>query len=221
MAYKYLPINVSIKKRKILVVGGGNVALRKVETLLGYGADITVIAPESIDKIDYFGSKGKITLHKRQYQSPEASEYGLVISAGDDEIVNREVYDDCNDANILVNIVDNPALCTFTFPATVRRDCLSLAVSTDGKAPFLSSHLRMILDEFFPARHWEKIAGLAAEYRKIVQNRIPADDYEARMKAYERFVAADWKELSKEKDHQELLEVLGRMAESPSANDPD
>lgn len=219
MAYKYLPINVSIRNRRILVVGGGNVALRKIETLLGYGVDITVISPETIDKIDYYGSKGKITLHKRQYQSPEASEYGLVVSASDDEVVNREVYDDCNEADILVNIVDNPALCSFTFPAAIRRDCLSLAVSTDGKAPFLSSHLRLILDEFFPAKYWEKIARLAAEFRKMVQNRIPGDQYEARMAAYERFVAADWKELSKEKDHQQLLEILERMIESPSASD--
>ncbi len=217
MAYKYLPINISIKKRKILVVGGGNVALRKVETLLRYGVDITVIAPEPNDKIDYYGSKGKIKLHRRRYESPEASEYGLVISASDDETVNREVYDDCNDADILVNVVDNPPLCTFTFPATIRRDCLSLAISTDGKAPFLSSHLRLILEEFFPAKHWEKIARLAVEYRRMVQHRIPADDYEARMKAYERFVAADWKVISKEKDHRELLEYLERMVESPSA----
>lgn len=221
MAYKYLPINISIKKRKILVVGGGNVALRKVETLLGYGVDITVIAPEPNEKIDYFGSKGKIILHKRRYESPEASEYGLVISASDDEAVNREVYDDCNKANILVNVVDNPPLCTFTFPATIRRDCLSLAISTDGKAPFLSSHLRLILDEFFPAGHWEKIARLAAEYRKMVQDRIPGDRYEDRMKAYERFVSAEWKELSKEKDQQQLIEVFEDMIESVSSGNSD
>ena len=218
MAYKYLPINLSIRNRRVLVVGGGNVALRKVDTLLDYDVDITVIAPQPHNKIDYYASRNKITLHRRPYQSPEAAQYGLAISASDDPAVNHEVYDDCNDAGILVNIVDNPPLCTFTFPATVRRDCLSLAISTDGKAPFLAAHLRLILEEFFP-QHWAKIARLAAEYRKIVQTHW-GDDHDRRMAALERFLSADWKEIVKEKDERELMDLLERLADPPSATDP-
>ncbi len=217
MSYKYLPVNLSIRNRRVLVVGGGTVALRKVDTLLDYDAEITVVAPEPNDKIDYYASKNKIILHKRAYQSPEAGEYGLVISASDDPVVNREVYDDCNNAGVLVNIVDNPPLCSFTFPATVRRDCLSLAISTDGKAPFLAAHLRLILEEFFP-KHWTKIARLAAEYRKLVQTRW-GDDPDRRMAALERFLSADWKELIQEKDERELMDVLERLADPPSAAD--
>ncbi len=217
MAYKYLPINLSIRNRRVLVVGGGTVALRKVDTLLDYDAEITVVAPEPNDKIDYYASKNKIMLHRRPYQSPEAGDYGLVISASDDPAVNREVYDDCDNAGVLVNIVDNPPLCTFTFPATVRRDCLSLAISTDGKAPFLAAHLRLILEEFFP-QHWTKIARLASEYRRMVQTRW-GDDHDRRMAALERFLSADWKELVKEKDERELMDVLERLVAPPSAAD--
>jgi siroheme synthase-like protein len=217
MSYKYLPINLSIRNRRVLVVGGGTVALRKVDTLLDYDAEITVIAPEPNDKIDYYASKNKITLHKRAYQSPEAADFDLVISASDDPVVNREVYDDSHGAGVLVNIVDNPPLCTFTFPATIRRDCLSLAISTDGKAPFLAAHLRLILEEFFP-QHWTKIARLAAEYRKLVQTRW-GDDPDRRMAALERFLSADWKELIQEKDERELMDVLERLADPPSAAD--
>jgi len=217
MAYKYLPINLSIRNRRVLVVGGGNVALRKVDTLLDYDADITVVAPEPISKIDYYASKDRLALHRRPYQSPEAGDYDLVISASDDPAVNHEVYDDCNSAGVLVNIVDNPPLCTFTFPATVRRDCLSLAISTDGKAPFLAAHLRLILEEFFP-QHWNKIARLAAEYRKMVQTRW-GDDHDRRMAALERFLSADWKELVNEKDERELMDVLERLSDPQSAAD--
>lgn len=217
MAHKYFPINLSIRNRRALVVGGGTVALRKVDTLLDYDADVTVIAPEPNDKIEYYASKNKITLHQRAYQSPEAAGYGLVISASDDSAVNHEVYDDCDSAGVLVNIVDNPPLCSFTFPATVRRDCLSLAISTDGKAPFLAAHLRLILEEFFP-QHWSKIARLAAEYRKLVQTRW-GDDPDRRMAALERFLSADWKELVKEKDERELMDVLERLADPPAPAD--
>jgi siroheme synthase-like protein len=217
MSGKYLPINLSFKDRKVLMVGGGNVALRKLETLMDYQADVTVIAPEAVDKIDYFGSSGKIKVEKRSYNSPEASTYGMVISASDNEEVNRQVYVDCTKAGVLVNVVDNPGLCTFTFPATMRRDCLSLAISTDGKAPFLSAHLRQILEDLFP-KHWEKIARLAAEYRRMAQERWP-DDLEARTTALDNFLAADWKTIVKEKKgnvlHNVLISLLEPQEEAP------
>lgn len=221
MAGKYLPINLSFTDRKVLMVGGGNVALRKLETLMDYQADVTVIAPEPIDKIEYFGSSGKIKLEKRPYQSPEASAYGLVISASDNEEVNRQVYYDCTGAGVLVNVVDNPALCTFTFPATMRRDCLSLAISTDGKAPFLSAHLRQILEGLFP-KHWEKIAHLAAEYRRMAQERWP-DDFTSRSAALDNFLAADWQTIIKEKNenavHNILFSLLEPQDEPPEDGD--
>jgi siroheme synthase-like protein len=213
MSAKYLPINLSLKDNKILVIGGGNVALRKIDTLLDYGADITVIALQPVDKVDYFGSKNKIKLEKRAYQAGEAKNYGLVISASDNELLNRQVYEECVKTGIPVNVVDNPALCTFTFPATLRRDCLSLAISTDGKAPFLSAHLRQILESIFP-KHWEKIAMLAAEYRRLAQERWK-DNPEARTVALDNFLAADWKTLIKEKDDEALHQEMERLLEAP------
>ena len=213
MSSKYLPINLSVKDRKVLIIGAGNVALRKIETLLDYDADITVIALQPVERIDYYGSKDIIRLEKRAYQSPEVTGYGLVISASDNELVNRQVYDDCIKENVLVNVVDNPKLCTFTFPATLRRESLSLAISTDGKAPFLSAYLRQILDSIFP-KHWEKIAQLAADYRKMVQQRWK-DDLKQRTAALDRFLAADWKEMIKQKDDDLLQREMERLLEEP------
>ncbi len=98
MAHKYMPVNVSIAANKCLVVGGGNIALRKIEHLIDFGADITVIAPEPQEKIGYYESQGKLKLEKRTYTSPEAGAYGLVISATDDEEVNKTVFADCEKA---------------------------------------------------------------------------------------------------------------------------
>jgi len=215
MANRYLPINVAVKYFPVLIVGGGKVALRKIENLIDFNVDITVIAPEISDKIEYHATKGRIKLEKRPYQSPEASKYGLVISAANDEDVNRQVYNDCHDNNILVNVVDNPALCTFIFPAMMKRDNLSVAISTDGKAPFLAAHLRLIMENLFP-NHWSKIARLAADYRNKVHQRWGGEEFiQQRFAALDRFLQADWKQLIKIKSDDELQNELDQLLEEP------
>ena len=209
MANTYLPINISLADRKCLVVGGGNVALRKVETLLDYQCSITVVAPSLQDKIEYHAERGAVTVIKREYTIGEAARYGLVISASDSEDVNKQVYDDCRAAGVPVNVVDNPPLCDFIFPAVVRRDCLTVAVGTDGKAPFLAGHLRHILENLFP-EHWDKLMKLAAKYRERVQEYHHGNP-EQKMAAYERFVEADWKAIIKEKNDDAIEGELQRL----------
>jgi len=211
MANKYLPINISLENRRCLVVGGGDVALRKVETLLEYKSDITVIAPEPNDKIGYFAKKGELKLEKREYRSPEASEYGIVISASNKKDVNAQVSEDCRNSGVPVNVVDNPPLCDFIFPAVLKRDILSVAVSTDGQAPFLAGQLRLILEDIFPKR-WKKIAGYAAKYRKKVMARWRGQS-EKKAQCYNRFVQVDWQKILKEKSDDEIEALLDDLVE--------
>ncbi len=198
MANDYMPVALSMAGRTCLVVGGGKIALRKVEILLKYDCDITVIAPEVDDKIQYFGDSNKVTLKKREYKSPEASMFSLVISASNDDEVNKLVAKDCGEADIPVNVVDNPPLCTFIFPATLYRDSLTISVLSDGKAPFFSSGVRKILEELFP-EHWKKLANMAAEFRKKAVEKYPHDQ-KKREDCFDRFLAADWKEIIKKKE---------------------
>ena len=198
MSYKYMPVSVALTDRPVLVVGGGKVALRKIEIIMEYGARVTVVAPEADDKVKYFGESGKITLHLRDYQSPEAGDYYMVIGASDDMEVNRRVSDDARAAGKLVNAVDAPALCDVIFPAVVRRDTLTAAISTDGKAPFMAGHIRKILEDIFPP-HWKKLMQQAAKFRTKVQERWP-DDQHMKTVCYTQFLEADWKSLLKEKD---------------------
>jgi len=205
MPSTYMPISISLKQRKCLVVGGGNVALRKIENLLEYEPEITVIAPEVNDKIEYFAGRGLLKIEKRTYQTPEAENFGLVISACDDNEVNRQVFEDCQAKNIPVNVVDNPPLCDFIFPGVVRRNALTISVSTDGKAPFLSGHLRLILENMFHEDRWTKIIKLAASFRKKVMARWP-DDHEKRAAAISKFLDTDWQSILKEKKSLDDLE---------------
>jgi len=213
MRHKFMPISVSLSDRPCLVVGGGLVALRKVESLLDYDTAITVVASEAHEKLEYHAERGRITLEKRVYDSPEAARYGLVISATDDAELNARVHEDARGAGALVNVVDDPSHCDFIFPAVLRRDCLTAAISTDGKAPFVSGHLRLVLENIFP-QHWGRLMRLAASFRVRVRSQW-ADDPAKRDACYSEFLDADWKSMLKELSDDQIEEELTRMLKVP------
>jgi len=211
MTNKFLPITLSLKNRPCLVVGGGGVALRKINILLEYECNITVIAPKAVERIEYFAGKGLIKYMKREYKSPEASTYGIVISASNDKALNRQVSEDCKNAGVPVNVVDSPVLCDFIFPAVVKRDCLTVAVSTDNKAPFLAGHLRLILEGVFPER-WKKIARLSVDFRKKVMRRWKNEPGK-RAESFNRFLNADWKSILEKMDDEQIEEEFNNLLE--------
>jgi uroporphyrin-III C-methyltransferase/precorrin-2 dehydrogenase/sirohydrochlorin ferrochelatase len=213
MRHKFMPISISLKDRPCLVVGGGPVALRKVESLLDYDTAVTVVAPEVHEKLEYHAKRGRITLERREYRSPEAGRYGLVISATDDTVLNRRVHEDARGSGALVNVVDDPPHCDFIFPAVLRRDCLTAAISTDGKAPFISGHLRLVLENVFP-EHWGRLMRLAASFRSRVRERW-AEHPEKRNACYAEFLEADWKSMLKELSDDQIEEELDRMLKLP------
>jgi len=212
MPYTYMPVSLMMKGRKCLVVGGGKVALRKVETLLEYDTSITVVAPEFESKLEYHANRGRIALEKREYQSPEASNFGLVISCTDDADLNRQVSEDCRSAGVPVNVADAPGLCDFIFPSVMRRDCMTAAIATDGRAPFISGHLNLVLDTVFP-KHWERLMKHAAVFRRRVQERW-VDDTEQKNACYGRFLDADWKSILESRTEEEVTRELDSMLES-------
>jgi siroheme synthase-like protein len=213
MKPQYMPISVSMKGRKCLVVGGGAVALRKVENLLDYEAEVTVVAPSVHAALREHAEQGRITLQEREYAAREAADYGMVIAATDDGALNQRVYDDATSRGVLVNVVDDTPRCDFIVPAVLRRDCLAVAITTDGKAPFLAGHLHLILDDVFP-RHWERLVQYAAEFRRAVRTRWPEDLAKRRL-CYNGFLEADWKKMIAEMDEGEIREELSRMVEQP------
>jgi len=208
---KFLPISISLKDRPCMVVGGGLAAVRRVESLMEYGAAITVIASNVDEKLEYHAKRGKLTLKKREYQSPEASDYGLVVSTSDDAALNKQVQSDAMEAGVLVNVVGDLERCDFIFPEVLRRDCLTAAISTDGQAPFVSGHLRLVLDNIFP-KHWERLMSLAASFRGSVQGRW-ADDPARANACYSEFLEADWKTMLEESTNEQIEKELTRMLE--------
>lgn len=141
---KYFPINLDINGRKVVVVGGGEVASRKVTGLVRCGALVTVVSPKFCRSL---GRMKGITRIKRAYRKSDLKDALIAISATDSDKVNRRVHQHAVEAGIPVNVVDQPALCTFTVPAVISKRDLLVTISTGGGSPALSRRIRKKIEE--------------------------------------------------------------------------
>jgi uroporphyrin-III C-methyltransferase/precorrin-2 dehydrogenase/sirohydrochlorin ferrochelatase len=162
------PIMLTIKDRPCLVVGGGGVALRKMDALLVNGARVTVVAPEPISALEDLASFESVSIQRRAYRSGEAADYFLVIAATDDREVNRQVFEDAEKAEVLVNVADDPPLCSFHLPARVQRGSLQITIASEGEAPFAVRRLRQLLEHRFD-HAWSEWMESAARFRRTVR----------------------------------------------------
>jgi uroporphyrin-III C-methyltransferase / precorrin-2 dehydrogenase / sirohydrochlorin ferrochelatase len=162
------PVMLNIENRPCLVVGGGGVALRKVEGLLADGAVVTVVSPEPIDPLREIARDGRISLETRPYRPGEADTYSLVFAATDDRRVNRGIFEDAERAGVWVNVADDPELCTFHLPARLRRGAFQLAVASAGEAPFVTRRMRKLLEKRF-GPEWTEWTTAAAAFRRAVR----------------------------------------------------
>ncbi len=154
MGDRYL-ISLSIKGKKCLVVGGGKVAERKVLGLLKCGARVKVVSPSVTPLLASLAVSGKIEYKKGQFSAEDLENAFLVIGSTDREEINARVASECESRNILVNIVDDPRKGNFYVPATVHRGPLTIAISTDGKAPILARRLREELEKYIGPQYGE------------------------------------------------------------------
>lgn len=143
---KYYPINLDISNKRCAVVGGGEVAERKVRRLLDCGARVTVVGKKISPKLKALRDGRKIEHVASNYQAEHMSGLFLVIGATDSSRINGRIYRDAKQRGILVNIVDDPEHCDFILPSLLERGDLSIAVSTGGKSPALAKRLRMEME---------------------------------------------------------------------------
>ena len=166
------PLFFKLEDRKILIVGGGDVALRKADLLSRAGACITVLAPNICDELQALLSSSKHALIYENYNKSYMSGARVIIAATDDEALNHQIHADATDLNIPVNVVDTPHLCDFIFPAIVDRNPIVIGISSNGKAPVLARLLRARLETLIP-QGYGKLAKLAGEFRTEVKAKIP------------------------------------------------
>ncbi len=169
----FFPIFMKLRGRRCVVIGGGEVALRKVGMLLKAGANVTVVAPKTCSELAEWCAQGRIE-HVEGVFAPVILEgVALAIAATDDAEINRQISMSAQSRNIPVNVVDAPELCTFIVPSVVDRSPVVVAISSGGKAPVLARLLRTKLETMIPASYG-RLAGLAAEFREQVKARLPS-----------------------------------------------
>lgn len=167
------PIFVELADRRVVVVGGGVVAVRKATSLLEVGARLVVIAHKPSDAITVLCANHGGELIRDRYAKQYIGQAVLVIAATDDPEVNAQVYRDCQELEILCNVVDDPDHCDFFVPAVVRRGDLQIAIGTGGYCPAYAGHLRQKLEAQFTEEHGRFLAELESIRREII-DQVPS-----------------------------------------------
>ena len=164
------PIFLKLTGRRCLVVGAGNLAESKIESLRAAHGDVTVIAPEASARIMDLAEAGEIAWHRRPYEPGDVFDGAfLVVTATNVGAVNRAVYLEAQAKNVICNAVDDPPFCDFYFPSVVRRGDLQIAISTAGASPALAQRLRKEINAQLPLDTGDWLTDLGNLRREVVQ----------------------------------------------------
>ncbi|MBI2852398.1 MAG: bifunctional precorrin-2 dehydrogenase/sirohydrochlorin ferrochelatase [Chloroflexi bacterium] len=166
----YYPVFLDIQGKKCVVIGGGNVALRKVKGLLEHGAKVDVVSPELCPEIVGLAENREIGVFQRHYQTGDLQGAFIAIAATDSRTTNSRIAREARERHVLVNVVDDAELSDFIAPAIVRRGGLSIAISTAGLSPALARKIRTRLEEDF-GEEYAELARLIDEVRTEVKQR--------------------------------------------------
>ena len=140
--FPYYPIFLDIEERNVTIIGGGNVCARKAETMMKYGARVTVVSPEFTDEIEQWAKDGALAIKRKPYDASDLDGANIVIASTDHQDVNEQIAADCRARRIPVNVVDVTPLCEFIVPAIIEKGSIQIAVSTGGKSPALARTLK-------------------------------------------------------------------------------
>ena len=151
-----------------MLIGGGAVALRKAQTLLEAGARLVVVAEEIDEMLAIKARGGDAELIRSKYSKDYLAGAVLTIAATNDHELNRRIYRDCQQLEILCNVVDEPQLCDFFVPAVVKRGDLQIAIGTEGQCPAYAGHLRKKLEDIFTEDYGKFLAELEGLRNRIL-----------------------------------------------------
>lgn len=189
---RYYPINLDLKDRRVLVVGGGAIAEGKARQLVEAGAQVLVVSPDLTESLAELNGQKKIIWRQGVFAESDLQNVWLVISATDDQAVNQAVARAAGERGLLCNVVDQPALCNFITPALVTRGGLQISVSSGGGSPSVTQRVKREIGELIGDEYGELLE-LAAEMRAEARRLIP--DFEQRKIVLHSFVESNAIEL--------------------------
>ena len=164
------PIFLELSGRRAVVIGGGAVAVRKAQALLAAGARLVVVAERIDNMLTVLCRDKKAELIKSKYSKDYLAEAVLAIAATNNHQLNKRIYKDCQELEVLCNVVDEPELCDFFVPAVVKRGDLQIAIGTEGHCPAYAGHIRKKLEKIFTEEHGQFLAELEALRKRIIKD---------------------------------------------------
>ncbi|RUM70265.1 MAG: bifunctional precorrin-2 dehydrogenase/sirohydrochlorin ferrochelatase [Sulfurovum sp.] len=147
----FFPAYFNLKNKKILLVGGGHIALEKLEKLVEFTKNINIIAKEVSKNFETFAQKHTLSIEKRAYKLGDILPYDVVIVATNTVILHKIIYEESRTRRILVNSVDNTAYCDFIFPSYIKKGDLTISISTSGASPAMAKRLRIYIEKLIPS----------------------------------------------------------------------
>lgn len=201
----FYPIYIDIEGKKCVVIGGGEVAERKVASLAECGAYVEVVSPEVTPALDQLSKEGRIKLQDREYRFGDLEGAILAIAATDNNDLNKEIHREAVEKRIPINVVDVPELCSFIVPSTVRRGDLVISISTSGSCPALAKHIRKKLQQVF-GDEYVGFCEILKNFRDEIADKY--EELEERKRALNRLIESDVIELIREGKDREVEERI-------------
>ena len=183
----YFPFFLELRNLPCLAIGGGQVAFAKVKSLLSCGAKVTVVSPQLVTGLKGLTRQKQIRWRRGRFRSSDLNGVQVVVAATDDQAVNELASRLAKRKGVLINVVDQPALCSFIFPSVVRRGKLVIAISTGGVSPGLSKWIRKDLQRRYGPELGDLLKKMA-RVRDRIKRKIPS--YNRRKKLLEKALAA-------------------------------
>ena len=210
----YLAAFLDVRGRPGLVVGGGEVAARRAETLLRSGMHVTIVAPRLCEVLAQWARAGTVAYRAKRFEPADVEDAAIVVAATDDRAANAAVAEAAKASRIPVNVVDDPSLSTFIVPAMVDRAPILVAISTGGASPALARRLGALIEEAIPEAYG-RLAAFAARYRAASIHRWPEAAERARF--WERILEGPAAELILAGRDAQADAVIERELAAPSA----
>ena len=202
---KYYPVNLDMTNKRCVVVGGGDIAERKVERLLECGAQVTVVSKSLTPVLKARKKTGQMDHIDRDYEDQALDGAFMVIGATDRNDVNERISKDAMTRGLLVNIVDDPDRCNFILPSLVQQGDLSIAISTGGKSPALAKKLRKELEKQYGPEYQTLLVIMGILRKRILAGDQRAADNKA---VFEDLVHSDILQAIREKDRGRVNTII-------------
>lgn len=209
--YPYYPIYLDIENRSVVIIGGGNVCARKAETMMKYGARVTIVSPEFTDEIEQWAREGCLALQQKEYDPSDLDGANIVIASTDIQAVNEQIAADCRARRIPVNVVDVTPLCEFIVPAIIESGSIQIAISTGGKSPALARTLKEDLQRTIGPEYAE-VNDVLGTLRESAKSVLPTDV--DRKRFFDGIIAQGILPMLREGKRREAYETIARACEA-------